>query len=580
MAYQNPFAPASAPQSGGSPAGYSNPFSTSAKQPIKSTPSSNINPAANNNGMLPALQTGTLGGGYSPSGIKDSSGKSLLMYENPALMASQLLPTRTAPTFDPTVPQKIDPSILQNGRMPEDVSQAIKANFPGSAAMELDHIMPLELGGSNDKSNLRFEGGKNNLIGYNAGSNPTPTDSLENALAQKVQKGQISLVDAWAQMAKAKGIVLPEEGGMNLPVGDTSQLYTPTSQLREETGKAISSAVSSAVGFVSSPNKVANELGEQSLMHPIQMIKNIADKAWSDAQGTFDNFTQSAASVVTDMQAVQNKNPRSVAQNLGDWMNLLTSAAGFTFLPVSETFNIMSQLPVIKPVGDAIGLIFNGAGKITGFAADQALDILPIPQSAKDTLREPITSIATLAGQITLGAYIYGKIADTMAGKPQGNILTDAEVKTIADDAKMKAEELNKEPIPTKPETPKTLEQEIIKSQEGKTVDLSKQGKPIEDIQAPEKPVSMQDEVIKKLTTPEEKPKFTDVLPPETKVSVGGKGDYKITSDNGGKNVMVVDRTTGNEEEVPRESVSQIKTPSEEIVPTTKVSRAQLPVGK
>ena len=98
----------------------------------------------------PNAFAGNLGGGYGSSNATDpNSGKPLLTFINPQAKASQLLTDRTAPTIDPTVPQKIDSSVLQNGRMPESVSQAIKAQFPGSAADELDHIMPLELGGSN-----------------------------------------------------------------------------------------------------------------------------------------------------------------------------------------------------------------------------------------------------------------------------------------------------------------------------------------------------------------------------------------------------------------------------------------------
>ena len=46
--------------------------------------------------------------------------------------------------------------------------------------------------------------------------NPTPTDPLDNNLADQVHNGDktgVSLVDAWKQMARAKGIRLPEDGG-------------------------------------------------------------------------------------------------------------------------------------------------------------------------------------------------------------------------------------------------------------------------------------------------------------------------------------------------------------------------------
>jgi hypothetical protein len=48
---------------------------------------------------------------------------------------------------------------------------------------ELDHLIPLELGGSNDLSNLWVE----------AGPIPNPKDSVENRLHDEVCSGQMSL---------------------------------------------------------------------------------------------------------------------------------------------------------------------------------------------------------------------------------------------------------------------------------------------------------------------------------------------------------------------------------------------------
>ena len=188
----------------------------------------------------PNAFAGNLGGGYGSSNATDpNSGKPLLTFINPQAKASQLLTDRTAPTIDPTVPQKIDSSVLQNGRMPESVSQAIKAQFPGSAADELDHIMPLELGGSNEKSNLRLEPPDNTSKNYNPSSNPTNTDPLENSLAQKVQSGQMSLVDAWKAMAQAKGITLPEQGGKLASTNNIQPNTQPNEQPQPSLGQKI-----------------------------------------------------------------------------------------------------------------------------------------------------------------------------------------------------------------------------------------------------------------------------------------------------------------------------------------------------
>jgi hypothetical protein len=56
---------------------------------------------------------------------------------------------------------------------------------------ELDHLVPLELGGSNDLSNLWVE----------AGGVPNPKDAVENRLHDKVCSGQISLRVAQTRIA-------------------------------------------------------------------------------------------------------------------------------------------------------------------------------------------------------------------------------------------------------------------------------------------------------------------------------------------------------------------------------------------
>ena len=56
---------------------------------------------------------------------------------------------------------------------------------------ELDHLVPLELGGSNDLSNLWVE----------AGHIPNPKDSVENRLHREVCSGKISLHTAQVDIA-------------------------------------------------------------------------------------------------------------------------------------------------------------------------------------------------------------------------------------------------------------------------------------------------------------------------------------------------------------------------------------------
>lgn len=210
---------------------------------------------------------------------------------------------------------------------------------------------------------------------------------------------------------------------------------TPTYQYQEPLAEPTSSG--GLLKTVSSANnKIFNELGGNAILHPIDTLKGIISSASQGADTTINNLVTSAKKLT----GTPNSAPTS--QKIGVTLDLLHAAASTVFFPVSETFNIASQLPVIKPAADAAGLIFDKAGKITSFASDKLLNVLPISQQAKDTLREPINKVSSLAGQIVLGGYVYGKITGALEAKGS---LSNAEVKTIVDEAHQKADEVNRQ---------------------------------------------------------------------------------------------------------------------------------------
>lgn len=110
----------------------------------------------------------------------------------------QLLPDRTCTpgAIDAAVTQAdIGTTICKSGytgtiRPPVSQTDAFKladmAAYSTSGTGELDHLVPLELGGSSDAHNLWFEPGKI----------PNPKDSIENSLHSAVCRGQIQLSQA------------------------------------------------------------------------------------------------------------------------------------------------------------------------------------------------------------------------------------------------------------------------------------------------------------------------------------------------------------------------------------------------
>lgn len=112
--------------------------------------------------------------------------------------------TCTPGSIDPAVSQgDIHSTICRRGwtakvRPPESQTQWAKYqvaypayHIPGSARGELDHLVPLELGGSNDITNLWPE----------VGRLPNPKDSVEKVLNHAVCGGRVSLARAQQAIA-------------------------------------------------------------------------------------------------------------------------------------------------------------------------------------------------------------------------------------------------------------------------------------------------------------------------------------------------------------------------------------------
>jgi hypothetical protein len=112
-------------------------------------------------------------------------------------------PQCTPGSFDPAVTQaNIQTTICRSGytatvRPPVDQTEKAKHalygayGVPAGTTSELDHLVSLELGGSNDEANLWPEIGKV----------PNPKDKVENALHDAVCSGKVTLAAAQQAIA-------------------------------------------------------------------------------------------------------------------------------------------------------------------------------------------------------------------------------------------------------------------------------------------------------------------------------------------------------------------------------------------
>lgn len=181
--------------------------SKTAPAPIRLYPSTA--PAAPSKPAAPSTTTAPLNftpkPAYFPSNRTDISGKPLLTYSNPNLKMTQLLSDRVYPGFDPRIPQKLDRSILSNGRMPLAISTALRREMGAAYDDELDHAIALELSGSNQRTNLGV------IPGRAKPGKAFQLDQLMNKLARDVIAGKRSLLDAQRAAAAAKGRKIGED---------------------------------------------------------------------------------------------------------------------------------------------------------------------------------------------------------------------------------------------------------------------------------------------------------------------------------------------------------------------------------
>lgn len=173
-----------------------------AQTPATSTPSPTPSPA-------PYWMGAVDGTTFAPSTTTDTMGKPLLDFRGPTDNATTTDKTRVDTTFNPTIATTTPATLIQNQRDP-----SIRGNVQGS---ELDHGIPLELAGSNEKENLAYQPGIDNGQAHTS-------DLMENQLASDVQSGKTSLFDAQKQIAKEKGLPLPVTGtetpNPNIPLNE------------------------------------------------------------------------------------------------------------------------------------------------------------------------------------------------------------------------------------------------------------------------------------------------------------------------------------------------------------------------
>lgn len=148
-------------------------------------------------------------------------------FMSPETTVAQVDKTRTATNFDPTIPQKINADSLKTSHI-ADVQTSIKEKLGGTKSEQLDHIIPVSLGGTYDMSNMRLEP---TTKGVNTATDPIEAQNWRDAI-----DGKISVVQALQNIAKVKGITLTEDkaknGALNNFLLNTPSILKPLAKVQ------------------------------------------------------------------------------------------------------------------------------------------------------------------------------------------------------------------------------------------------------------------------------------------------------------------------------------------------------------
>lgn len=289
------------------------------------------------------------------SNLKTNAGKSvqsrpLLSLTNPQ---GTILPDRVATKFDPTVPQKLTRDILSNGRIPEEVSNAIRSELGMGIDEQLDHSISLQLSGSDQRGNLKPV--KENSKGVQ------PLVGLENELGKKVVDGKISLIDAQRQLATAKGITLPEDTANPKA---TASKYIPIPGLTDLNAKSKGLQDFGVKGNPSIGQKIQDKVsGFIANLAPVKTIAGIAggQKPLEAIKSNYGNQEQQVLDAVEVNKIYKNLLAEGVPQD---------KAIFQARLQVANTFSAKSAKDlVVGSLGAAESEAANLAKKAIGFDA-------------------------------------------------------------------------------------------------------------------------------------------------------------------------------------------------------------------
>lgn len=109
--------------------------------------------------------------------------------------------------------------------------------------------------------------------------------------------------------------------------------------------------------------------------------------------------------------------PGDVSTKIGQGIKTLTGGASVLLAPISALFSAANDVPVLGTLSRIATLPFSIGGDVGRNVFNESLNNLPITDTAKNNLRESVDEAGSLAGQIVVGGYLYGKGTEYLKNK-------------------------------------------------------------------------------------------------------------------------------------------------------------------
>lgn len=168
----------------------------------------------------------------------------------------------------------------------------------------------------------------------------------------------------------------------------------------------------------------------EKILHPIDTLKKGAKFI---ANSVSQNINKAGEGLAT-MTGNYGMAPTTGAEKIAGAANLITGSVGAALIPVTATFEAAGQIPGAKQVADVVALPFTVTGKAGEWVGGKAIDILPVSQEVKDTLKQPISELTSLAAQIYLGGKITKYVENNFS--KLGKKVTKADADAIVENYK------------------------------------------------------------------------------------------------------------------------------------------------